>query len=128
MKKFFKLTTLATIILSAPLAFATTDTCITAVSSGATITNFCGLASLILGMLNKAVIPILMALAIVFFIAGVVQYVINPSSSEEREKGQQYMIWGIVGLFAIVSVWGLVGILTGTFGITVPLIPQLQQQ
>ena len=123
-QKIFKTILSLVAVFSAPLAFA--DTCISAVNSGDHITNFCGLASLILGMLNKAVIPILMALAIVFFIAGVVQYVINPSSSEEREKGQQYMIWGIVGLFAIVSVWGLVAILTGTFGIE-NLIPQLQQ-
>ena len=28
------------------------------------------------------------------------------------------MIWGISALFVIVSIWGLVGILQGTFGVS----------
>lgn len=124
--KIKKTIILLTILFASKITFAA-STCITAVSSGDQITSFCGLASLILGMLNSAVIPILVTIAIVFFIWGVIQYVINPNSSEEREKGQQYMIWGIVGLFVILSIWGLVAILTGTFGISAS-VPQLMEQ
>lgn len=100
--------------------------CIVLTTSMTNVTDFCGLASYVIGLLQNAVIPLLMTLAVAFFVWGVTQYVLNPASSEEREKGQQYMIWGILGLFVIVAVWGLVAILTNTFGIQV-LIPQLQQ-
>lgn len=105
----------------------TSGACLTSFAIGQTPRNFCELMSLFLKLLNS-IIPLLVALAIVFFIWGVIQYVINPASSEEREKGQQYMIWGIVGIFCIVSIWGLVALLTGTFGISTIVIPQLQQQ
>lgn len=52
--------------------------------------------------------------------------VINPNNEEKRKQGKQYMIWGIIALFVMVSIWGLVAILTNTFGIKL-LIPQLSQ-
>jgi hypothetical protein len=31
-----------------------------------------------------------------------------------KEKGKSLMLWGLIGFFVMVSVWGLVNILTGT--------------
>lgn len=89
------------------------------------IENLTDLINFVTCALNQSVLPLLVTLAVVFFLWGVTQYMINPASSEEREKGQQYMIWGLIGLFVVVSVWGLVSILTSTFGLEI-LIPQLQ--
>ncbi|PIR83701.1 hypothetical protein COU18_03440, partial [Candidatus Kaiserbacteria bacterium CG10_big_fil_rev_8_21_14_0_10_51_14] len=36
---------------------------------------------------------------------------------EEKSKGLQTMIWGIVAIFVMVSIWGLVRILQSTLGI-----------
>jgi hypothetical protein len=33
-----------------------------------------------------------------------------------KTKGKNLMLYGLVGFFVMVSVWGLVNILTGTFG------------
>jgi zinc transporter ZupT len=77
-------------------------------------------------LLIKTVIPFLFSLATAAFIWGVIQYVVNPENEEKRKKGKTYMIWGIFALFVMVSMWGLVGILTGTFGLKI-LIPQLSQ-
>jgi hypothetical protein len=40
-------------------------------------------------------------------------------SSDEagKEKAKSKMIWGIIAIAVIVSVWGLVGILQGIFGV-----------
>ena len=53
------------------------------------------------------VIPIAITLALIYFIWGVIQYVIS-SDEEEKAKARGQMIWGIVGLFVIVAVWGIV--------------------
>lgn len=74
----------------------------------------------------NSVVPLLFALAAVGFIWGVIQMVINPDDAEKRKKGKQYMIWGIVALFVMVAMWGLVSVLTNTFDIQF-LIPQLSQ-
>ncbi|MEN9582777.1 MAG: hypothetical protein RL641_731 [Candidatus Parcubacteria bacterium] len=53
------------------------------------------------------------ALALLVFIFGIVRYVIA-SNEEDKAKGRSFMIWGIIGLFVMVSVWGLVGFLGNT--------------
>lgn len=76
-------------------------------------------------IIGNSVIPLFFALAVVMFIWGVVQYVINGDDEAKKTKGKQFMIWGIVGLAVMVSIWGLVNILTNTFGVR-NYIPQVQ--
>ncbi len=76
-------------------------------------------------IINGAVIPLIFALALVMFIWGVVQYVINSDEEAKKEKGKQFMLWGIIALTVMVSVWGLVKILGNTFGIEY-IIPQVK--
>lgn len=76
--------------------------------------------------LIKMVVPFLFTLATAAFIWGIIQYFLNPDNEEKRKQGKSYMIWGLIALFVMVSMWGLVGVLTKTFGIQT-LIPQLSQ-
>lgn len=79
----------------------------------------------ILGILNT-VIPLLISVGVLYFIWGVVDYTLS-GSTEKKEQGQQHMIWGIIGITVIVSIWGLVAVLSNTFGTadnnTQPAIP-----
>lgn len=81
-----------------------------------------------IGNILDTVIPILIVAGIVFFVLGVVQYVIA-SDEEAKKKGKNRMIYGIIGLVVIVAMWGLVGIVTKTFGlsgttnVTIPTLP-----
>ncbi len=77
-------------------------------------------------LLENSVVPLLITVAIAIFIWGVVQFIGNADNEEKRQKGRDFMVWGIVSLFLIVSVWGIVHILTDTFGVTFGL-PQLAQ-
>ena len=58
----------------------------------------------------------LIALAVVWFIWNVVKYTMS-SDEDGKEKAKSQMIWGIVAIAVIVSVWGLVAILQGLFGV-----------
>ena len=78
-------------------------------------------------ILLKTIIPFLFTLATAGFIWGILQYFLNPDNEEKRKKGKSYMIWGIISLFVMISMWGLVGIISETFGIGT-LIPQLSNQ
>ncbi len=62
------------------------------------------------------IIPILVVLGILYFVLGVVQYVIA-SEEEAKKKGRDRMIYGIIGLVVIVALWGLVFIVNKTFGL-----------
>ncbi len=76
--------------------------------------------------INKSIVPLLFTLATAGFIWGIIQYFLNPDNEEKRKSGKSFMIWGIIGLFVMLSMWGLVGILSNTFG-TKTLLPQLSQ-
>jgi predicted membrane channel-forming protein YqfA (hemolysin III family) len=85
-----------------------------------------------IGQILNAVVPVLIALGVVYFVWGVITYVIA-SDEEAKKAGRNRIIYGIIGLAVIVAVWGLVRILTNTFDvnntgqITLPTIPINQQ-
>jgi uncharacterized membrane protein len=78
--------------------------------------------------LGKPLMALLFTIALVMFLWGVLEFIKNAENSEEREKGKQKMLWGIIGLFAMVSFLGLTGVLTGTFfNNDKPLLPQFYE-
>lgn len=56
-----------------------------------------------------------MAIAIVFFVYHVIKYFILPNDS--RKEAGSYVLFSIIGFFVILSVWGIVNIVAGTFGL-----------
>lgn len=76
----------------------------------------------------NAIIPVLVALGVVYFVWGVVQFVIS-SDEEAKTAGRNRIVFGVIGLAVIIGVWGLVNILRNTFGlnntqnITLPTVP-----
>ncbi len=71
----------------------------------------------ILGLLAQAsdlinrLIPFVIALTVLWFLWGIFKFVISAGDAEGRKEAQGYIIWGVVALFVMVSVWGLVNIL-----------------
>lgn len=68
------------------------------------------------GGVIEIAVPVLVALALALFIWGGVVFVFSAGDDTKRKEGQKRMIWGIVGLFVIVSVWGLVQLFQVFFG------------
>ena len=58
----------------------------------------------------------LIALAVVWFIWNVIRYTMS-SDEEKKSAAKSQMIWGIIAIAVIVSIWGLVGILQNVFGV-----------
>ena len=72
------------------------------------------LFSIVMDFLSQAVI-ILVALAVVFFLYGILKYITARDDEEKRGKMKNIMIYGIIGLFVMISFWGIVNILINTF-------------
>jgi hypothetical protein len=62
------------------------------------------------------IIAILFSLALAYFIYGVAAYLWNPDSEEAREKGRTGMLWGIIGMFIMISVFGIMRFLISSIG------------
>lgn len=72
----------------------------------------------IIGVLNVVVAPLIFAFAFAAFIWGVVNYFFLHGSNEtKREEGRQFILWGILGMVVLVSVFGFVNILLSALGI-----------
>lgn len=61
-----------------------------------------------LGDLVRIAIPVLVGVALLVFFWGLVRFIFRAGNEEERKKGRQVMLWGIVALFVMVSIWGIV--------------------
>ena len=72
------------------------------------------LISKIEGLLNS-VISLLFVLATVYFLWGVVNYVVGAGGDIKKlEQGKQHMLWGIVGMAIMLSAWGIVRAIQNT--------------
>jgi len=75
------------------------------------------------GLLDKIVINVLdpivylmFTIATVVFIWGVFQFIRNAESVDGKEEGSQHILYGIIGLAIMLSVYGIIHILMGTIG------------
>ena len=90
-------------------------------SSGSS--DFKGIVNLVIKNILDPVVILLIALALVYFMWGVFTYVGRGAEGGDRTKGIQMMSYGILALFIMVSVWGLVYILINTFDLNSSSIP-----
>ncbi len=85
------------------------------VSSAAAINNVSDAGSFIINTINNVLVPVLFAIAFIVFLWGAFNVFILGSQSEEtKEKGKNLMLYGLIGFFVMVSIWGLVNILTSS--------------
>lgn len=84
----------------------------------AQVANVTYISSLIGGakFLLDQLVVFLIALAVVWFIWNVIRYTMS-SDEEKKAAAKSQMIWGIIAIAVIVSVWGLVAILQNVFGV-----------
>jgi membrane protease YdiL (CAAX protease family) len=76
-------------------------------------------------------LPLLILAALVLLLFGIVRTFFFNSDEGKRAEGKSFVLWGIIALFVMVSVWGLVNILRGSFLLdndNVPLAPAIPVQ
>lgn len=59
-------------------------------------------------------IAFLLVLAIAYFLFGVVKFINGFDNPSAREEGKKHMLWGVVGIVIMVSVYGLLSIVKAT--------------
>lgn len=79
--------------------------------------------SLFSAMLN-ALIGILITVAIVVFFWGLIKYLLT-MGTENAHEAIHLMIWGVVAIFVMVSIWGIIQLLQRTFSVESnrPILP-----
>jgi Type IV secretion system pilin len=90
-----------------------------ALAAGVDTSKGLGKLFAMIGNLANMAIGILVTLAIVVFFWGLVVYIFKLGSSKgpEANRGRNLMVYGIVALFVMVSVWGIVNFIGDFFGL-----------
>ncbi|OGJ03846.1 hypothetical protein A3G06_01535 [Candidatus Nomurabacteria bacterium RIFCSPLOWO2_12_FULL_46_14] len=69
-------------------------------------------------LIINPLILLLFALALVYFLWGVLEFMVNQDNEEKRTTGKKHMVWGIVGLTIMVGVFAIMSLILRTFNIS----------
>lgn len=71
---------------------------------------------IVINRILSVIIPVLITMAVVYFIWGVIQYTVS-TDDEKKKKARGAIIQGLIGLFVIIAFWGIIKLITNTFGV-----------
>jgi hypothetical protein len=114
-------------LLFVPLIVAAQATPITDVTAG--INSFAGVVNLFTTQVVKAVSTLFLSLALVAFFFGIAQFIwgTRDGDATKAKNGKQFMLWGMIALFVMFSVYGIIkfgqGILFNGRDVTTIQIP-----
>ena len=73
-----------------------------------------------LAKFNEAIlyplITLMMAIALVVFLYGCFEFIMNAGNDAARSKGKQHILWGIIGMLVMVSAYAILSVVAGTIG------------
>lgn len=69
-------------------------------------------------MLVSFSIPLLVGIALLTFFWGLLKFIFAQGNETTKTDGKKVMVWGLVALFVMVSVWGIVRFMQGALGLT----------
>ncbi len=98
--------------LSSVFAQNTSNTC-----SNNSMNNLGDVFNFATCLLSRSVIPLLVTTALVAFMFGVIQYLINAEDENKRKEGRKFMLWGIISLFVMLGIFGILQLLGNTLDI-----------
>ncbi len=78
---------------------------------------------LILGIVDNILIPLvegLFVLAAVYFVYGVYKMISKGDDPDARKEGQKHVFWGLVGMFIMISSFGIIRLIANTIGVHDP--------
>lgn len=65
-------------------------------------------------------IVLLFVVALLTFFWGLVGLIVGAGNEEHRAVGKRHLMWGIVGMLIMFTVYGIISLLLSTFGIAGP--------
>jgi hypothetical protein len=63
------------------------------------------------------IIILLFLLALIYFIYGLIKFIQESGSSEGRSTGGRHIMYGLIGMLIMISVYWILGVLMDTFGV-----------
>ena len=126
--KFIKFIVIVTATLSFFPLFANAFSCAGYGAGGAPgsePSTFAEVICIFLGFIGTT-IPIMVGLALLAFFWGLANFILSAGDEKKLQDGKKLMFWGIIGLFVMVSIWGIINLIYSDFfggSIGLPTLP-----
>jgi len=89
--------------------------------------SICDVADTILYLINDVAVPLLFAVSFIVFLYGIAQaYIFSKGDVAKVEAGHKLLLYGLIGFVVMISLWGLVNVVSNTFGLSgdsAPVLP-----
>ena len=60
---------------------------------------------------------VIFTLGLFFFVWGIIQFLWGVQKGHPENEGKQHMVWGLVGMLIMVSVYGIIALIINSFGL-----------
>ena len=77
--------------------------------------TFADIVKLIINLIGT-VIPVLFIFALLVFFWGVARVIWNTGNEQALEEGKTWMLYAVITMFVLFSVWGLIQLVLNFFG------------
>lgn len=84
-----------------------------------------GVRSLVDKIIDVILVPIIQVLFVFTFLIivwGIFKMITHGEDSKERSNGQQHILWGAVGMFIMISAYGIIRLIGNTVGVGDPFL------
>lgn len=68
------------------------------------------------------VIGVIFLLAFVIFVYGIVMMIANQEDTEARTNGKNSILWGVIGMFIMLSAFGIIRLISNSLGVPDPFL------
>lgn len=69
-----------------------------------------------IGQVTNFISVLFVSIAVIFFIWGAFTFVTAGADEEKKSKSKSHMINSLIGIFLIISVWGIINLMLATLG------------
>lgn len=67
-------------------------------------------------LILNPLITLLFAVALGYFLFGLLRFIQNQDDANAQEEGKRHMVWGVIGIFLMVAVYGILNLIGTTVG------------
>ena len=78
------------------------------------MTQFGNVVNPIMSNIVNPIVWLMFAIATIVFVYGVLQMVMKGNDAEARSSGQKSILYGIIGMFIMLSAWGIIYLISNT--------------
>lgn len=72
------------------------------------------------GAIINPILALLFTAGMLYFLWGGLQFILGADDPKQRGEGKQHMLWGVIGMFVMFSVYAILRVGLATFDVDVP--------